>query len=248
MSTDFEINGEFDIDSILPGKVIKSAHKEEILDDGTVSDILGDIDFGCIKCGDTGLMADGKECTENSCMSRRRGNSLIENQSGRYPFRVPDYYKDKVWDINLERDDSRVDKRHKAEYNAICLALDRILDRAKSNTLLKERILITENRYLDLKKWAYTVLKISYDKGITVYPLAILENIDIEKVTDRQLMIINTTRYNFKDNMDKLDHILEIRDMMDLVTIVISEVDERHFKSPLDNEYIKFSLKIGYSE
>lgn len=233
-----------DLKKVAPPSVINN-------DPSTLFEMTGDLDFGCIYCGDTGYKMDGSKCEGEKCTIIRENKekeTLTANRSNRYPFPVPMAYIDREWDYNTAVDNKPTFQDKSESYQQVCLAMDRILTRAKTNTLLKDRIVLSLAPNMGRKLWAFTLLRIAYNNGITVHPLRMLYDIPIEEASERQLLILNATKIDFFGSMDKLDHILAVRELKDYVTIVVSDVNLNLFISKLDNRPIHFDIAIGYNQ
>lgn len=255
MATDEQVIDIYEIMGIPTGEVPTEIHgvlkdvNEEGLD--AILQMSGDLDFGCTLCGGTGYMANDEVCTNPKCqqqLQNQQKETLAKSRHG-HPIHyfVPAKYREEDWDYSIASSNQSIIKTEPGAYQNYCMVLNKLLERAQQNLMLYDSVMVCSPAKTGKRRWAFTLLKTLNQNGIRTGGLEYLSDISMEDIMRHQVLVIFVTRYLFKENLDKLDHIVTKRRNRDLSTIILSEVSSRYFISDIDKKYIHFDIVADFT-
>ncbi|MDU8988514.1 MAG: hypothetical protein E7H54_04975 [Clostridium perfringens] len=161
------------------------------------------LDGFCTKCGNKGLLNEkcpvcGRIRKSNSNVQDNPISSLgIEIQADRKNKIIPTYYQNKVWDINIVKDDHRSKFDVDATFRGVLSTMQKVHDSFSKGLLPTKSLIIIAPQRMSKVTWAYSCMNQAYQHGLTVAPL--LDSLEFKRLS---VLSAENPKYKFNGVTD----------------------------------------------
>lgn len=234
---------------------IQNEEFKEILNDSYQSlvkekEINTTLNQVCTVCGGTGRTKENPfKCPK--CGLEYKGETDKPKVNFIKDVYVPEKYKDRIFTVELAEKSIYNNYESLSKGNAELAKpylnnLKAILDTAEKSVRWEYSIILSAPAGCGNREFMYTFLSLMSSRGYSVAPILNVSNLDISdksswKYLDKDILALSLTSYKLIDNVEKLDQILDQRDLDGKSTIVITEL-------PIDtiNLAAKVPIKADY--